>query len=81
MGGGRALTATARYPDRVIAAASFHDGNLASESPDSPHLLADKMKARIYVGVAGVDGSFPPEQSARLGLPYSWYRLSARELR
>jgi len=66
MGGGRALTAAARYPDRVKAAASFHGGNLASDADDSPHRLADKIKARVYVGVAGVDNSFPPEQSARL---------------
>jgi carboxymethylenebutenolidase len=66
MGGGRALTAAGTYPDKVAAAASFHGGGLASEAPDSPHLLAPRMKARIYVGVAGVDNSFPPEQSARL---------------
>jgi carboxymethylenebutenolidase len=66
MGGGRALTAAARYPDRIKAAASFHGGNLASDAPDSPHRLADRIKARVYVGVAGVDNSFPPEQSARL---------------
>lgn len=66
MGGARALTAAARYPDRIKAAASFHGGNLASDADDSPHRLADQIKARVYVGVAGVDDSFPPEQSARL---------------
>jgi carboxymethylenebutenolidase len=66
MGGGRAIAAAARYPNRIKAAASFHGGNLASEAEDSPHRLADRIEARIYVGVAGVDNSFPPEQSARL---------------
>lgn len=66
MGGGRAITALATYPDRIAAAASFHGGNLASDAEDSPHRLADQIKGRLYVGVAGVDGSFPPEQSARL---------------
>ncbi|PZM15519.1 dienelactone hydrolase family protein [Rhizobium tubonense] len=66
MGGGRALTAAATYSNRIGAAASFHGGNLASERPDSPHRLAGDIRARLYVGVAGVDGSFPPEQSARL---------------
>jgi carboxymethylenebutenolidase len=66
MGGGRALTAAATYSDRIVAAASFHGGNLASEKADSPHRLAVNIKARVYVGVAGVDSSFPPEQSARL---------------
>ncbi|MBP2557872.1 carboxymethylenebutenolidase [Neorhizobium galegae] len=65
MGGARAITAAAHYPERIKAAASFHGGNLASEAEDSPHRLADRIKARVYVGVAGVDNSFPPEQSAR----------------
>lgn len=66
MGGARALIAAAAYPDRIAAAASFHGGNLASEAPDSPHLRAATMAGRIYVGCAGIDQSFPPEQSARL---------------
>lgn len=65
-GGGRALTAAGTYPDDIVAAASFHGGNLASEAPDSPHLLAPAIQARVYVGSAGVDNSFPPSQSARL---------------
>ena len=66
MGGARALNAAAAYPDRIKAAASFHGGNLAGDNADSPHRNADRIKARVYVGVAGVDKSFPPEQSARL---------------
>ncbi|MBZ9867177.1 dienelactone hydrolase family protein [Mesorhizobium sp. CA15] len=66
MGGARALNAAASYPDRIVAAASFHGGNLASDAADSPHRRAASIKARVYVGVAGVDRSFPPEQSARL---------------
>jgi carboxymethylenebutenolidase len=66
MGGGRALTAAAAYPDRIAAAASFHGGNLATDAPESPHRLVGSIKGRVYVGSAGVDRSFPPEQSARL---------------
>lgn len=66
MGGSRALSAAAAYPERIAAAASFHGGNLASDKPDSPHLKAASIKARVHIGAAGVDGSFPPEQSARL---------------
>jgi carboxymethylenebutenolidase len=66
MGGGRAITAAAAYPDRVAAAASFHGGQLASDAPDSPHRQVATIKGRVYVGSAGVDGSFPPEQSGRL---------------
>jgi carboxymethylenebutenolidase len=66
MGGGRALTAAASYPDRIKAAASFHGGNLAGDKEDSPHLLANQIEGRVYVGVAEVDNSFPPLQSGRL---------------
>ncbi|MDX8468014.1 dienelactone hydrolase family protein [Mesorhizobium sp. VK23B] len=66
MGGARALNAAASYPNRIVAAASFHGGNLASDAPDSPYRKAASIKARVYVGTAGVDRSFPPEQSARL---------------
>jgi carboxymethylenebutenolidase len=66
MGGARALNAAASYPDRIKAAASFHGGNLASDASDSPHRHVAQIKARVYVGCAGVDKSFPPEQSARL---------------
>lgn len=66
MGGARALNAAAAHPARVAAAASFHGGGLASDAPDSPHRRAGEIRARVYVGCAGVDKSFPPEQSARL---------------
>ncbi|WP_027061603.1 dienelactone hydrolase family protein [Mesorhizobium loti] len=66
MGGARAINAAATYPDRIKAAASFHGGNLASDAPNSPHRKAAAIKARVYVGMAGVDRSFPPEQSTRL---------------
>lgn len=66
MGGGRAIVAASAHPDRVAAAASFHGGHLAGDAPDSPHRQLSTIKGRVYVGCAGVDASFPPEQSARL---------------
>lgn len=66
MGGSRAIHAASAYPDRIAAAASFHGGRLASDAPDSPHRHVATIKGRVYVGSAGVDGSFPPEQSALL---------------
>jgi carboxymethylenebutenolidase len=66
MGGGISLTVAGTYPDRIAAAASFHGGGLASDAEDSPHLLAPKMKAKVYVGGADQDGSYPPEMAERL---------------
>jgi carboxymethylenebutenolidase len=66
MGGGYALTAAGTFPERVAVAASFHGGSLATDKPDSPHLLAGNMRARVYVGAAEIDPSFPEAQQQRL---------------
>jgi carboxymethylenebutenolidase len=62
MGGGLAVRAAIRYPDRVAAVASFHAGKLASDTPDSPHLLLDRIKAELYIAHADNDKSMPAEQ-------------------
>ena len=61
-----ALRAAGEFPDRVVAAGAFHAGRVATDAPDSPHLLAPKMKAKVYVGGADEDASFPPEQADKL---------------
>lgn len=66
MGGRLALIAAGTYPERIAAAASYHGGRLANDDPDSPHLLAPKMKARVYVAGAIEDQSFPDDMKARL---------------
>ena len=66
MGGGLALTAAAHHPDRIVAAASFHGGQLASDAADSPHRVVGRITGRVYVAGARDDASFPPEQAQRL---------------
>ena len=66
MGGGISLTVAGTYPDRIAAAASFHGGNLATDSELSPHLLAPRMKGRIYVAGADKDNSYPTDMAERL---------------
>jgi len=66
MGGGISLTVAGTFPDRIAAAASFHGGNLATDSDLSPHLLAPAIKARVYVAGADNDKSYPPEMAQRL---------------
>jgi carboxymethylenebutenolidase len=65
-GGGHSLVAAGRHPDRVAAAASFHGGYLATSAPDSPHLGAPRIAARVYVASAADDEHFPPEQAELL---------------
>lgn len=67
MGGRAALLVAGQHPERVGAAASFHGGRLAAaDDPDSPYLLADRMRAAVYVAAAQNDDSFPPDQFERL---------------
>lgn len=67
MGGRTSLIVAGHYPDQVAAAASFHGGRLAAmDDPDSPYLLADRIRARVYVAAAENDEHFPPEQHERL---------------
>jgi carboxymethylenebutenolidase len=66
MGGRMSLIVAGRQPERVAAAASFHGGGLAADDPGSPHLLADKMRAAVYVAGAENDPSFTPEQAELL---------------
>ncbi len=66
MGGGMAFAAAGAYPDRFAAEASFHGGNLATDSPTSPHLFAPKLKAEVYIAAADNDSSYPPEMAERL---------------
>ena len=66
MGGRTSLIAAGRVPERVAAAMSFHGGGLAADDPGSPHLLADRMRAAVYVGAAENDPSYTPAQSATL---------------
>ncbi|HEY4943177.1 MAG TPA: dienelactone hydrolase family protein [Rhizomicrobium sp.] len=66
MGGALSLRAAGNFPDRIVASAGFHGGRLATDAPDSPHLLSPKIKAKVYVGGADQDAGFPPEQADRL---------------
>lgn len=66
MGGRLALAAAGTYPERVVAAAAYHPGNVATEAVGSPHLLAPRMKAQLYIGGASDDPVFPVEQQERL---------------
>jgi carboxymethylenebutenolidase len=70
MGGGLALGTAGNYPDRIAAAASYHGGRLATDAPDSPHLVAKTTKARVYVAGAENDTSFPDDMKERLAAAY-----------
>jgi carboxymethylenebutenolidase len=66
MGGRTSVVVAGRVPERVAAAMSFHGGGLAADDPGSPHLLADQIRAAVYVGGAENDQSFTAEQAETL---------------
>jgi len=66
MGGQMSLTAAGTYPDDIVATASYHGGRLATDAPDSPHLLAPHIKSRVYVAGAIADPLFPNDMKQRL---------------
>ncbi len=66
MGGPLVVKTAATVPDRVGAGASFHGGGLVTDKPDSPHLLAPKIKARMYFGIAANDDERQPDAKNNL---------------
>jgi carboxymethylenebutenolidase len=66
VGGCVALRSAALFASRVAAAASFHGGALVTSEPDSPHLLASAIRARVYVAGAKDDSLFTEEMKACL---------------
>jgi carboxymethylenebutenolidase len=66
MGGPLVVKTCAAVPDRVGAGASFHGGGLVTDKPDSPHLLAPKIKAHMYFGIASNDDAKQPDAKDKL---------------
>jgi carboxymethylenebutenolidase len=66
MGGALVVRTAAAVPDRIGAGASFHGGGLVTDNPNSPHLLAPKIKARMYFGIAANDDMRQPEAKDKL---------------
>jgi len=66
MGGPLVVKTAATVPNRVGAGASFHGGGLVTDQPSSPHLLAPKIKARMYFGVAANDDMRQPDAKVKL---------------
>jgi carboxymethylenebutenolidase len=66
MGGALVVRTAAAVPDRIGAGASFHGGGLVTNMPNSPHLLAPKIKAKMYFGIAANDDMRQPDAKDKL---------------
>jgi carboxymethylenebutenolidase len=66
LGGPYVMKTAAALPDRIGAGAVFHGGFLVTDKPTSPHLLAPKIKARLYFAIASDDDKREPEVKNKL---------------
>ena len=82
MSGPFAFAAASRHAERIKASASFHGVRLCTDSVDSPHLDASRIKGEMYFGCAETDDWAPPEMVQKLedhlsktGISYrvEWY--------
>ncbi len=77
MTGSYTMRLAAAYPERIGAGASFHGGGLATDQPDSPHLLVPNMDAGFLIAIAENDDEKDPEDKVLLRAAYDQAGLAA----
>src|SRR5215468_7015484 len=77
MGGPLVVRTAALLPNRIGAGASFHGGGLVTDKPDSPHLLAPKIKGRMYFGIASNDDARQPDAKDKLKAAFAAAKVPA----
>ena len=82
MSGPFVVWAGAAFPDRLRCVASIHGANMATDQPDSPHLMAARITCESYFACAETDAWAPPAHIEKLeasllaaGVPHriEWY--------
>jgi carboxymethylenebutenolidase len=71
MGGPFTFRMAAQFPDRVGAIATFHGAALATDKPDSPHLLVAKIKASALIAIAANDDKSDPKAKDTLNAAFA----------
>lgn len=66
MGGAMTIYTAALNPNRVGAAASFHGGGVATDKPESPHLLIPATNAGYLFAIADNDDKEAPNEKVLL---------------
>ncbi|MEE2776803.1 MAG: dienelactone hydrolase family protein [Acidobacteriota bacterium] len=77
MGGPMVMRTVAAVAERLGAGATFHGGGLASDSPDSPHLLIPDTTAHMLHCVAANDDERNPEAKNTLRSAYAAANIPA----
>jgi carboxymethylenebutenolidase len=68
MSGPFVMWAAASFPERINCIASIHGANMATDQPDSPHLMAPKIKCEAYFACAEIDKWATPVDIQKLQL-------------
>ena len=66
MTGSYTMRMAAAMPERIGAGGSFHGGGLATDSDDSPHLLAPQIQAGLLIAIAANDDEKEPHAKVML---------------
>ncbi|MBW8825796.1 MAG: dienelactone hydrolase family protein [Acidobacteria bacterium] len=61
MSGGLVIALAKALPDRVAAVASIHGAWMVRETPDSPHLGLESVRAEVHLAWVDPDTAAPPE--------------------
>ncbi|MGH8445298.1 MAG: dienelactone hydrolase family protein, partial [Solimonas sp.] len=77
MGGPLVMRTAATVPERIGAGATFHGGGLATDKPDSPHLLIPQMKAQFLIAIAENDDAKDPAAKDTLRKAFADAKLPA----
>jgi carboxymethylenebutenolidase len=77
MGGPMTMRTAAAVPGRMRAGASFHGAGLATDKPDSPHLLVPQMKAGYLIAVAENDDARNPTEKETVRAAFAAAKLPA----
>ena len=82
MSGPFVVWAAAAFPDRLACIASIYGANMATDKPDSPHLVARQLRCESYFACAEIDKWASPADIQKLeaglqasGAPYriEWF--------
>lgn len=73
-----AFRASAHFPERVRASACVYGVDYITAAPDSPHLLAERLKGEVYVAMAEHDQYVPAGVETQLAQIFRDARVQGR---
>jgi carboxymethylenebutenolidase len=78
MSGPIVVWAAAAFADRFNCIASIHGANMATDSPDSPHRLAPRIRCETYFACAEIDKWAPPAHIEQLQAAFTTAKVPHR---